>query len=347
MPEAAGGHGLAVEDGQRDGAGVQVLDDDRLGGDLDVLELGQVRVRAPAQRQDHLLTRVDVVAVDQHLEGGLGVTHGRDATGRSPTDLAGLDQVEPPVLAGGLLDRRPHPLGEQHGEEDQPDQVAGAPEDPASQLLVGGRVGQPGAHRTVVQRGVPGTADQRLLSHDRDAEEGVERQGQHGQQHPERVADAVGQRVDADQGPEEERAHQHQVDVHQLVHVGRLERGVVPAGEVERPRRDDVQEERQGWERQHLGHPGVHHGEQPPPRSGRERAQRQGDRRAQRQRQRHDHRQHHVLDHVHAQQRGVVGRQTRTRWRRRTTPCRPPRTRTSAPSASGHPGGEGLSTPSR
>ena len=43
----------------------------------------------------------------------------------------------------------------------------------------------------------------------------------------------------------------------------------VPAGEVERPRRDDVEQERQRREGQHLRHPRVQHGQQPAPRAAR------------------------------------------------------------------------------
>ena len=50
-------------------AGVHVLQDDGLGGHLDVLELGQVGVRTAAEREDDLLAGVDVVAVDEDLQG--------------------------------------------------------------------------------------------------------------------------------------------------------------------------------------------------------------------------------------------------------------------------------------
>src|SRR5690606_20983902 len=80
----AGGHGLAVEDREVDTAGAHVLDDDGLGGDLDVLQLRQVGARTASQREDDLLTGVDVVRVDEHLQrGGLRgsrVGHGTDAT---------------------------------------------------------------------------------------------------------------------------------------------------------------------------------------------------------------------------------------------------------------------------
>ena len=45
-----------------------------------------------------------------------------------------------------------------------------------------------------------------------------------------------------DQRPEEQRPDQHQVHVHQLVHVRRVQRRVVPAGEVERPRAEHEQQ---------------------------------------------------------------------------------------------------------
>ena len=69
MPMSAGRDRLTVEDREVDAAGVHLLDDDRLGGHLDELQLGQVRVRAVAERQDHLLAGVDVVAVDEDLQG--------------------------------------------------------------------------------------------------------------------------------------------------------------------------------------------------------------------------------------------------------------------------------------
>ena len=91
MPMPPAGHGLAVEDRQVDAAGVHVLDDDRLGGDLDVLQLGQVGVRPAAEREDDLLADVDVVAVDEHaqprlpLPGVVGVAHGQKATESTAT----------------------------------------------------------------------------------------------------------------------------------------------------------------------------------------------------------------------------------------------------------------------
>ena len=197
-------------------AGVHVLDDDRLGGHLDVLELGQVGVRAAAEGQDHLLAGVHVVAVDEHLQRGGRrggrVAHGRDATGRSPAargrrSFARLEQVEAPVLALGLLHRRAHPLREEHPEEHQ--RRPGRPEPhrmPPARCWSSSGVGQPGAHRPVVQVGYQSPPISSLLAHDRDAEEGVERQRQHDQQHPERVADPPGQRVDADDRPEEQAA---------------------------------------------------------------------------------------------------------------------------------------------
>ena len=66
---------------ERARAGVHVRDDDRLGGHLDVLELGKVGVRTPAEGEDDLLAGGDVVAVDedaQRLVRG-GLAHGRDA----------------------------------------------------------------------------------------------------------------------------------------------------------------------------------------------------------------------------------------------------------------------------
>ncbi len=152
-------------------------------------------------------------------------------------------------------------------------------------------------------------AEQGVLAHDRDPEERVERQGQDHEEHPGRVADPSRHRVDADDRPEEQRADHDQVQVHQLVqpHVG--QGGVVPGGEVEGPRRHDVQRQRERRERQHLRDPRVEHGEQPAPGRVRKGAERERDRRAERQGQRDQHREHHVLDHVHAQQRGVVRRQ--------------------------------------
>ena len=123
--------------------------------------------------------------------------------------------------------------------------------------------------------------------------------------------DPAGHRVDAHQGPEEQRPDQHEVDVHHLVDERRAQAGVVPGAEVERPRRGDVEGEGQRREGQHLRHPGVEHHQQPPPRRRRQRPEGERDRRAERQGERHDHRQHHVLDHVDAQQRRVVDAQPR------------------------------------
>ena len=173
--------------------------------------------------------RIEVVSMEGRRVTQVAVTRG-------PEPAAGLQQVETTILALSLLHRRAHPLGEQHPEEHQSDQVAGTPEDAAGKLLVRGRVGQPRPHRPGVKCRVPVTAQQPRLAHDRDAEEGVERQREHGEQHPGRVADPARERVDAHQRPEEQRPDQHQVHVHHLVHEHRPQRGVVPAGEVERPR---------------------------------------------------------------------------------------------------------------
>ena len=110
--QVPGRHGLAVEDREVDGAGVHVLDDDGLGGDLDVLELGQVRVGTAAEREDHLLARVDVVAVDEDLDraGGGGFRHGRhrNRVGHRVVERRSARSRRRSSRAASLIDERTH-----------------------------------------------------------------------------------------------------------------------------------------------------------------------------------------------------------------------------------------------
>ena len=98
-------------------------------------------------------------------------------------------------------------------------------------------------------------------------QEGVERQREHDQQQPERVgrpARAPGR------GPPAARRTASPTTTRcrciSSCSERRVQRRVVPAGEVQRPRADHEQQEGQRREGQHHGHPRVQHGEQPPPR---------------------------------------------------------------------------------
>ena len=78
QPKPAGGTGLAVENGEIDAAAVQVRDDDRCGGDVQILQLREVGVHPRAERTPYLVAGASVVAVDQDLQGRVG--HKGDAT---------------------------------------------------------------------------------------------------------------------------------------------------------------------------------------------------------------------------------------------------------------------------
>ena len=176
-------------------------------------------------------------------------------------------------------------------------------------------VGQPGAHRPLAQRGVPVLADAAssapmIVT----PEEGVEGQRHHDHQHPERVghpARAPGRRPSAARRTASRPARGGRAS--SRGRTSSCRRGVVPAGEVERPRaRRRRAAKVSGGKVSTFADPRVQHDQQPAPRARRQGPQRQRDRRTQRQRQRHQHRQDHVLDHVHAQQRRVVGAPART-----------------------------------
>ena len=167
---AAGGDGLAVEDRQVDAAGVHVLDDDRLGGHLDVLELGQVGVRTAAEREDHLLAGVRRRRCRRAPSGrGRGgvesrarprcVTRSPSAAGCVEPRVARLEQVEPPVLARRLLHRRAHPLGEQHPEEHQ--RRSGRRSPTGSRRPGAGRRASAAARRPSARRAARGSARRR------------------------------------------------------------------------------------------------------------------------------------------------------------------------------------------
>ena len=242
---------------------------DRLGGHLDVLQLGEVGVRPAAERQDHLLAGVDVVAVDEHPHGvgargwrlGARVTR-RDATGRAVVAARVGRRRDVPRSSrssrrssrlASAIDDRTH-CTNSTANRTEPDQVAGSPRG-CRRRGAGRRPDRAATASSACSDGVPVAADQVALTHDRDAEERVERQRQDQHQHPERVAHPPGDRVDADDRGEEQRADHHQVDVHQLVQDARVERRVVPAGEVERPRAEHVEREGQRREGEHLGRP--------------------------------------------------------------------------------------------
>ena len=124
-----------------------------------------------------------------------------------------LQPVQPAVLAAGLALRLLHPLDEKYAEEDQPDDVARAPQQAAGDVLVVQRRRRPGP----AEAGVPVLRDQRVRGHDRDAEEGVERQREEDQHQPERVDHPAGHRIEPEQRPEEQRADQDEVQVEQIV----------------------------------------------------------------------------------------------------------------------------------
>src|SRR3954451_13235517 len=118
--EAPGGGGLAVEDGQVDQPGVHLLQHDRFGGHLDVLELRHVGVRPATEPEDHLGAGVGVVAVDQDLQAcvGCGVAHAADSTGHprlrygvSPAPRAGPGagpRAQPHAWTSGPTDCTAH-----------------------------------------------------------------------------------------------------------------------------------------------------------------------------------------------------------------------------------------------
>ena len=256
--------------------GVHLLDDDRLGGHLDVLQLGQVGVRPAAQRQDDLLAGVDVVAVDEHLEGfGLAAHAGRCYRLGAPSSLV--------VGSGAAAFAAARSSRSRRGPRASPRPSTSAPTGRTARRRQRSRRGRrrprgcrrrgagrrtrSGSHGIVAcSAGYQSSPDQRVLAHDRDAEEGVERQRQHQQQQPERVAHPARDRVDADDRREEQGADDDEVQVHQLVQEVRVQGRVVPAGEVERPRADHEQGEGQRREGQHLGHARVQHRAAAPPR---------------------------------------------------------------------------------
>ena len=105
QPKAAGGTGLTVEDGEVDAATVQVRNDDRCGGYVQILQLRKVGVHPCAERTAYLVASASVVAVDQDLQGCVG--HEGDAT----TAMAwpGSGSAAMGVTRRGLL--LPHSLG--------------------------------------------------------------------------------------------------------------------------------------------------------------------------------------------------------------------------------------------
>ena len=162
-------------------------------------------MRPPAEREDDLLAGVDVVAVDEHLQrrsaaSGAWRRHGggcyRGSAVARPGRARASSRSSRRSSRAPSLQRGPHPLDEEHREEHQADQVAGAPQEAAGEVLVGERVGQPGpiAPRAAGYQSPPISL---VCAHDRDAEERVERQRQQHQQQPERVAHPTRHRVDA------------------------------------------------------------------------------------------------------------------------------------------------------
>src|SRR6266536_6014161 len=93
-----------------------------------------------------------------------------------------LQAVQPAVLAPRLALRLADPLHEQDPEEQQADQVTRTPEQAAGDVLVVQRRRRPGPAETRV----PVLRYQLAGRHDRDAEEGVERQGEKRHEQPER-----------------------------------------------------------------------------------------------------------------------------------------------------------------
>src|SRR5919197_1511421 len=82
-----------------------------------------------------------------------------------------LQPVKPAILTPSLALRLAHPLDEQDPEEQQADDVAGTPEQPAGDVLIAQRRRRPRPAETRV----PVLRDQLVRRHDRDAEKGVER----------------------------------------------------------------------------------------------------------------------------------------------------------------------------
>ena len=226
---------------------------DRLGGHLDVLELGQVGVRPPPEREDDLLTGVDVVAVDEDLQR-LGRTwggvHGGDATGARPACLPGT--VPGPRAGPGAGPRARPPSSRTAPTARRAPRRA--PARPGRRSPTGGRrpgAGRrrgPGSHAPISPSCRAGYQSPPIsvgLAHDRDAEEGVERQRQQDQQHPERVGHPARHRVDARPAARRTGSRPRPgARASASCTNGDSQRRVVPAGEVERPRRDDVEQRR-------------------------------------------------------------------------------------------------------
>ena len=267
MPMPTGGDGLAVEDRQVDAAGVHVLQDDRLGGDLDVLQLGQVGVRTAPEREDDLLAgrrrrrcrRARAAGLRVSGAGVVGVAHGQKATvvglggpgahggaGRG-VRRAARGRGARASRASSRSSRRSSRLASRIEERThwtnstaKNSSPTASPElqrMPPASCWSAWALGQPGAHRAVVELGVPAAADQPVLGHDRDAHERVERQRQDGQQHPDRVGDparAAGRRPSAARRTRQPTTHH--VQVGHLVQVVVVQRRGVPPAEVERPR---------------------------------------------------------------------------------------------------------------
>ena len=67
---ATGRNGLPVEDDEVEFLTGNLSYDHRLGGYLDGLHRRQLRIRAPPDAREHLLTGASIIAVDQHPQGG-------------------------------------------------------------------------------------------------------------------------------------------------------------------------------------------------------------------------------------------------------------------------------------
>ena len=283
--------------------------------------------------------------IDTYTPSRRGVSRPLDASTRPRGGGIRPRAVQPAVLPYRLPLGGPHPLHEQRREEQQADQVAAEPRGcPPAVRWSEQRAGPQSRRAPVYQSAAISSCSCMIDS----PEQGVERQREEHQQHPERVRQpgrAVGPRRSAARTTGSRPAGSAGAcsSCSQGCSQGRL----VPA------RRSTA---RTGWRRtarqppagkvSTRADPAVQHGEHAPAAAGRQRPQRQRDRRAERQEDRRDHREQHVLDHVDGEQRRVVGASGDARDQR-WLPRPPPRKATSAPAARRSPRARSRRTPYR